>query len=56
MLQLQKDHAEAVKALDDRRHALARRIEQVDEELDRRVYELYGLSEEEIAIVEGRGN
>jgi hypothetical protein len=32
---------------------LIRRIEQVDEEINRIVYELYGLTAEEIAIVEG---
>jgi hypothetical protein len=31
-----------------------RRIEATDEETDALVYELYGLTEEEIAIVEGR--
>jgi TaqI-like C-terminal specificity domain len=35
------------------RTALARQIEHTDAEIDRLVYELYGLSEEEIAIVEG---
>ena len=29
-----------------------RQIEATDREIDRRVYELYGLSDEEIAIVE----
>jgi hypothetical protein len=31
---------------------LARQIEHTDAEIDRLVYELYGLSEEEIALVE----
>ena len=31
-----------------------RQIEATDEEMDALVYELYGLTEEEIAIVEGR--
>ncbi|HUW12146.1 MAG TPA: hypothetical protein VM537_20640 [Anaerolineae bacterium] len=31
-----------------------RRIEATDQEIDALVYELYGLTEEEIAIVEGR--
>jgi hypothetical protein len=53
MLQLQKDHAEAERNLEDRRHTLKRRIEQVDAAIDRMVYELYGLTEEEIAVVEG---
>jgi hypothetical protein len=32
--------------------ALARQIEHADGEIDRLVYELYGLTEEEIALVE----
>ncbi len=35
------------------RTALARQIEHTDAEIDRLVYELYGLTEEEIALVEG---
>jgi hypothetical protein len=35
------------------RTALARQIEHTDAEIDRLVYALYGLSEEEIALVEG---
>ena len=31
-------------------------INRVDTEIDRMVYELYGLTEEEIAIVEGSNN
>lgn len=52
MLQLQKDYAEAERTLDDRRHTLKRRIEEVDAAIDRMVYELYELIEEEIRIVE----
>ncbi len=37
----------------DRARSLDRQIAQVDAEIDRRVYELYGLTEEEIKIVEG---
>jgi hypothetical protein len=33
-----------------------RQIEATDEEIDALVYELYGLTEEEMAIVEGRGH
>ncbi len=33
--------------------ALQRRIDQTDKQIDRLVYELYGLSEEEIRVVEG---
>jgi hypothetical protein len=32
---------------------ISRQIEATDREIDRLVYELYGLSEEEIKIVEG---
>jgi hypothetical protein len=35
--------------------ALERRIEATDRQMDALVYELYGLTEEEIAIVEGGG-
>ena len=35
--------------------ALERWIEAADRQIDGLVYELYGLTEEEIAIVEGRG-
>jgi hypothetical protein len=34
---------------------LDREIERTDAEIDRRVYSLYGLTEEEIKIVEGKG-
>jgi len=54
MLRLQKEHAEAEALKEDRRHDLARRIERLDAEIDALVYELYGLTEEEIAVVEGR--
>jgi len=36
----------------DRVHNLAREILRADEEIDKRVYVLYGLTEEEIRIVE----
>jgi len=35
------------------RTLLARRIEATDRQIDRQVYELYGLTEEEFRIVEG---
>jgi len=35
--------------------AIQRQIEATEREIDRLVYELYGLTEEEIAIVEGAG-
>ena len=37
----------------DRVRNLEREIVRVDEEIDRRVYVLYGLTEEEVKIVEG---
>ncbi len=54
MLRLQKEHAQAEAMKEDRRHDLARRIERLDAEIDALVYELYGLTEEEIGVVEGR--
>jgi hypothetical protein len=36
----------------ERRHDLARRIKRLDAEIDALVYELYGLTEGEIAVVE----
>ena len=53
MLRLQKEHAQAEALKEDRRHDLARRIERLDAEIDALVYELYGLTEEELALVEG---
>jgi adenine-specific DNA-methyltransferase len=53
MLRLQKEHAEAEALKEDRRHDLARRIERLDAEIDALVYDLYGLTEEEVAVVEG---
>ncbi len=52
MLRLQKEHAQADALKEDRRHDLARQIEQLDAQIDALVYELYGLTEEEIAIIE----
>jgi len=53
MLRLQKEHAQAEALKEDRRHDLARRIERLDAQIDALVYELYGLTEEEIGVVEG---
>ena len=53
MLRLQKEHAQADALKEDRRYDLARRIERLDAEIDALVYELYGLTEEEIGVVEG---
>jgi hypothetical protein len=55
MLELQKQHQQAEAGKQDVRFALQKRIQAVDEEIDVRVYMLYGLSPEEINIVEGRG-
>jgi len=55
MLRLQKEHAQAEALKEDCRHDLARRIERLDAEIDVLVYELYGLTEKEIAVVEGQG-
>ena len=38
------------------RTLLARRIEATDRQIDRLVYELYGLTEEEIGLVEGKAD
>ncbi|NQV28590.1 MAG: hypothetical protein HQ518_29920 [Rhodopirellula sp.] len=50
MLTIQKKAATAKTTHD--RTALARQIEATDQEIDRLVYELYGLTDEEIRIVE----
>jgi len=52
MLDLHKRLAAA--QLPQERTMLQRQIEATDKQIDRLVYELYGLTEEEIAIVEGR--
>ena len=54
MLALQKEH-QALRPEDDfdTFRSLERKIARVDEEIDQRVYTLYGLTEEEIKIVEG---
>ena len=36
----------------DRVRNLGRKVSRVDEEIDKKVYQLYGLTEEEIQIVE----
>jgi hypothetical protein len=53
MLKLKKDYAQAEANRDDLRHELLERIQTTDKAIDRDVYALYGLTEEEIAIVEG---
>ncbi len=51
MVQLKKDLVIARTPTD--RDSLERQIAATDREIDRLVYELYGLTEEEIRIVEG---
>jgi hypothetical protein len=53
MLALQKQRQQAEVAKEDARFALQKRIQALDREIDARVYRLYGLTEEEIRIVEG---
>jgi hypothetical protein len=53
MLALQKPLPEA--RTPHEKIALQRQIEATDREIDTLVYELYGLTEEEIRIVEGKG-
>jgi hypothetical protein len=50
---LQKQHQQAEAGKEDVRFALQKRIQALDGEIDRLVYRLYGLTEEEIKIVEG---
>jgi hypothetical protein len=54
MLALQKER-ESLRPEDDldRARSLEKQIALVDGEIDQRVYELYGLTDEEIKIVEG---
>jgi hypothetical protein len=53
MLALQKQRQQAEAGKEDVRFALQKRIDALDKEIDVRVYCLYGLTEEEIRIVEG---
>jgi len=52
MLSLKQEYAAAEARLEDRRHDLARQIERLDAWIDELVYELYGLSDDEVALVE----
>jgi len=54
MLTLQKQHQQAERELDDARFSLEPKIQKLDAEIDALVYRLYGLTEDEIRIVEGR--
>jgi type I restriction-modification system DNA methylase subunit len=53
MLALQKQRQQAEAAKEDARFALQKRIQALDKEIDVRVYRLYGLTEEEVKVVEG---
>ena len=53
MLALNKKLQDA--SLDHEKELLARQVEATDASIDKLVYELYGLTEEEIGIVEGGG-
>jgi len=53
MLSLNKKLQDA--SLDHEKELLSRQVEATDASIDNLVYELYGLTEEEIAVVEGRG-
>lgn len=53
MLSLKQQYVASETSLDDRRHILATQIEVLDQQIDSLVYELYGLTDDEIAIVEG---
>lgn len=52
MLQLHKQQAAAS---EHDRALYQRQIEATDREIDKLVYDLYGLSEQEIAVVKGNG-
>jgi adenine-specific DNA-methyltransferase len=51
MLELQKKHHEARMERD--KELYERQIHIVDKQIDKLVYELYGLSDEEIKVIEG---
>ena len=51
MLELQKKHHETRMEQDNELYE--RQIKMVDAQIDRLVYELYGLTEEEVKVVEG---
>ncbi|MDX2136771.1 MAG: TaqI-like C-terminal specificity domain-containing protein [Chloroflexota bacterium] len=55
MLRLKREHAAESQVFSDKRHEIAQEIERTDAQIDALVYELYGLTDAEIALVEGRG-
>ncbi len=54
MLELNKRLAPIRDTPSSEREELLREIKRTDAEIDQKVYELYGLTEEEMAVVEGR--
>jgi hypothetical protein len=56
MLELQKEYAQSDRKLfAEKAEAVKRKIDAVDAKIDQAVYRLYGLTEEEIRVVEGKG-
>jgi Cys-tRNA synthase (O-phospho-L-seryl-tRNA:Cys-tRNA synthase) len=53
MLELQKKHHDA--RMEQDKELYERQIKMVDAQIDKQVYDLYGLTEEEVKVVEGRG-
>jgi adenine-specific DNA-methyltransferase len=51
MLELQKKHQEA--RMDSDKELFERHIKVVDKQIDRLVYELYGLTEKKVKVVDG---
>jgi hypothetical protein len=54
MLDLQKEYQQADANKEDARFILQKRIKELDNKIDACVYRLYGLTEEEIKIIEDR--
>jgi hypothetical protein len=52
MLALKSQHTHLQTTLDDKRHEVLADINTVDQQIDTAVYELYGLTEDEIKLVE----
>ncbi len=50
---MQRELAAAETHKEECRHDLARQVARLDAQIDALVYELYGLTEEEIRVVEG---
>jgi len=53
MLELQEKYHEA--RMEQDKELYERQIKMVDVQIDRLVYDLYGLTEEEVKVVEGEG-